>query len=142
MGSKKCTRCGEIYPFSEFYKDRLGRMARCKQCTCELTVAWRKRNAKKKRDSDREYQLQTKYGISTKEYEEMVRKQGGVCEICARPETYRDRSGNPGILNVDHCHSTGKVRALLCRRCNMAIGQFTDDPFVLASALRYLERHK
>jgi hypothetical protein len=139
---RQCKVCSEIFPLSEFHKDRLGRAYSCKQCACERAIAWRKRNKAKSRVRDRAYQLQTKYGLTPERYEEMLKKQNGVCAICSRPETYTDRSGGVGPLCVDHCHASGRVRALLCRRCNMAIGQFTDDPAVLSGALSYLERHK
>jgi hypothetical protein len=52
-----------------------------------------------------------KYGLSLEQYEEMLRLQGGTCALCGRPpKTYR--------LNVDHDHITGRVRGLLCYRCN------------------------
>jgi hypothetical protein len=67
------------------------------------------------------------------EYEEMLERQGGVCAICALPPE-QDRK-----LQVDHCHQTGKVRGLLCMKCNKGIGQLNDDPKRVAAALRYLE---
>ena len=71
------------------------------------------------------------YGITLEDYNAMLVRQGGVCEICKkqRPET----------LCIDHCHSTGKVRGLLCRNCNSALGFYEDDPRVTRAATVYLE---
>lgn len=70
------------------------------------------------------------YGITRKQYEEMVMAQCGLCAIC----------GNSDIkpLSVDHCHETGKVRALLCHPCNVGLGLFKDDVSRLENARAYL----
>jgi hypothetical protein len=68
------------------------------------------------------------FGITLSDYNTMLREQGGVCKICAQPSNDGKR------LRVDHCHTTGKVRGLLCRTCNLAIGHLRDSP-VLANKL-------
>lgn len=73
-----------------------------------------------------------KYGITVADYEQMLEKQCGVCKICNQ---HRDAQR----LAVDHCHKTGKVRGLLCSRCNKALGAFGDNPDRLASAIAYLK---
>ena len=66
----------------------------------------------------------------------MLENQNGVCAICLN-------SCNSGMrLAVDHCHETGKVRQLLCRRCNQSIGKFNDDPILLQKAVDYLLKWK
>lgn len=62
----------------------------------------------------------------------MLREQDGLCDIC--------RKASPTA--IDHDHDTGKVRALLCNRCNTGIGMLGDDPEVLRAAANYIERHK
>ena len=78
------------------------------------------------------------YGLTVTQYEEMAASQNGVCGICERPE--RPRKGKPVRLAVDHDHSTGKVRGLLCRRCNRGIGSFEHDTGLLTRAGDYLAR--
>lgn len=78
-----------------------------------------------------------KYNITIDEYENMHEQQNGVCAICGQPEN-RAYNGNAINLAVDHCHKTGKVRGLLCSRCNQALGNFQDSSKILAKALNYL----
>ena len=77
-------------------------------------------------------QRMRRQGVTLKEYDRMLAKQGGVCAICGEPPA-KIR------LAVDHCHTTGKVRGLLCLRCNMGLGYFTDDPAKLEAAIEYLK---
>jgi formate dehydrogenase maturation protein FdhE len=78
-----------------------------------------------------EYQMRVKYGIDTKGYKKLLDEQNGVCAICFEVPKTR--------LVIDHDHSTGQVRGLLCYNCNSGLGMFKDDKFLLASAYRYLE---
>jgi recombination endonuclease VII len=82
----------------------------------------------------RRYSLKTKYGISEQEYEIMFDYQKGRCYICKQESKFR--------LCVDHDHTTGKVRSLLCRRCNSVLGQVNESPFLLAGMIAYLKEHK
>ena len=74
-----------------------------------------------------------KYGISAKEYWKIFEKQDGVCAICGKPPTKQK-------LCVDHCHHTDKVRGLLCKACNAAIGQLQDSVENCIKASDYLRR--
>ena len=84
----------------------------------------------------RHYKLQYMYGITETDYQKMLEEQNGVCAICGINATIR--KGAHIRLSVDHCHDTGKVRGLLCNRCNHAIGVFKDDPTLLKKAMEYL----
>lgn len=118
----------------------------------ESTKNWRKRNPEKIReirkraDAKRKVQrrnreLQKKYGISFDIYIEMLKKQHGVCAICNRPETKLDKGGNIRPLCVDHCHTSGKVRGLLCASCNLALGNLEDNVDYFLNAISYLKEH-
>lgn len=65
--------------------------------------------------------------------------QNDLCAICGKPET-AERSGKVMPLSIDHCHVTNQVRALLCHRCNKAIGLMLDDPVRLRAAADYVEQ--
>ena len=89
------------------------------------------------------YGLKKNYGLSAVEYAAMVDAQGGLCAVCSQPETARQRkSSDTRALAVDHCHTSGKVRALLCTACNTGLGSFNDDPARLTAAIAYLRQHK
>jgi len=79
--------------------------------------------------------LKTKFGITAEKYYEMVESQQGLCAICHKPPNGRR-------LDVDHHHVSSEVRGLLCRSCNLALGQFKDDVGILLSAVEYLKRDK
>ena len=103
---------------------------------------WFLRNKEKRLIYIREYTLLTKYGITQNDYVEMLLDQKGVCAICNLPETIVDkRSGQVQLLSIDHDHTTGKVRGLLCTQCNHGIGKFKDSITVLQSAIDYLDRN-
>jgi len=64
------------------------------------------------------------------DYDAMYDAQGGACAVCGRTDE---------PLNVDHCHSSLKIRGLLCDRCNRGLGYFADKPELLRNAATYLE---
>lgn len=70
----------------------------------------------------------------------MLSIQGGVCAICKKPERHRSNGPKVKRLAVDHDHTTGEVRGLLCNNCNRALGLFGDDVTALQAAIDYLSR--
>ena len=78
------------------------------------------------------------YGLSDGGVQLLV-EQHGVCAICGKPETHM-RLGKVMSLAVDHDHGTGKVCGLLCRKCNLGLGQFEDNSELLRKALDYNDR--
>ena len=77
--------------------------------------------------------LQKKYGITLDDYDRMLKKQHGGCAICGRKAKNRR-------LDVDHSHRTGKVRGILCHRCNRGLSWYNDSPALLRSAAKYLSK--
>lgn len=139
---KQCTRCKESQPLSEFAPDSRyvgGRKNQCRECG---RAASRKSAAKRKlRDPyrHRKSMLHCKFGMTEGDYELLLAKQGGGCAICRRAATETRRKGKPAkFLDIDHCHQTGKIRGLLCGRCNVGIGSFEDDVSLLRGAIAYL----
>ena len=84
---------------------------------------WRKRTGAHRRLS---------YGVSPEQFENMVLAQNGCCAICAD-------FPSDGVLHLDHCHRTGEIRGLLCRNCNLALGNMKDDISRLSKAIEYLK---
>lgn len=80
-----------------------------------------------------------RFGVTAGMYAEMLSAQGAKCAICRQPETAL-QFGKIRSMSIDHCHDTGRVRGLLCHRCNVALGLFADSPERLRGAAEYLER--
>lgn len=134
---KPCSICKEVRPADQFYKHgkrRDGLQTACIACTKRIN------KTKYEKDKDAWYQvrmdnqLQKKFGIGLDEWYRMYEEQGGLCMVCRE-------DGGVRRLHVDHCHTTGKVRGLLCGRCNIGIGYFLDDPARLRAAAEYMEKH-
>ena len=162
---KVCISCGKEFPATtEFFhkhtstKDKL--QAECRQCRNiksreyyhnnidkyrENGKKWRKENPekyKKAREAYKEryheYKLQWKYKISKKDFNLLFESQNGVCAICGKPET-RKQKGVLKRLSVDHDHETGEIRGLVCHRCNTLLGMAEDNIEILENAILYLE---
>ena len=111
---KTCTQCGEIQPLSSFARG---------QRVCKLC--------------HRRNHLVEKYGITPEDYEVMLAEQHNRCVICGK-----DQSEEGFALAVDHDHDSGKIRGLLCQKCNRGLGDFRDDSRLLRRAADYLERNR
>ncbi|MDR8409342.1 endonuclease VII domain-containing protein [Nonomuraea sp. 3-1Str] len=127
-GHKYCPRCEEIKAHAEFGSNRSskdGLTAYCKPCHARVTLD----NRVKNHGSDRNYKLKYRYGITEDDFDRMLAEQGGLCAICrAVPGTF-----------VDHCHSSGRVRGVLCFNCNNGLGHFGDNTVLLELAAFYLD---
>jgi len=150
-GLKKCCRCKEdkeldCFPIARRRAD--GRGSACRICQAKYSKEWAERNPERRRDLCRVYmkanhrrfksqvgegrrdgRLKRKYGISSLRLEEMKEEQDHCCLICRKKKR----------LVIDHDHKTGKIRGLLCIRCNQALGLFGDDMDGVKRAYRYLE---
>lgn len=105
-------------------------------------------NKEKIRESRREYQQAnlekvaarrrlTNYGMTEYDWNRMNEAQGEACKICLKHELHGPTQASKP-LHVDHDHKTGKVRGLLCQRCNRGLGHFFDSPDILFAAAQYL----
>jgi hypothetical protein len=90
------------------------------------------RKKKYKKKNSFVFLLRYRYGMTVEQYEAKLAEQGGVCAICKGTSKRR--------LSVDHNHTTGEVRSLLCVRCNAGIGNFLERADLLYSAVQYLEK--
>lgn len=154
---KKCTQCGKVKLFSEFYKQRSksGFRAACKECVLEknrekyssgseaLAQKYQKQrhswndpeNWNKRQLAVRKCHLKRTYGMSLEDFQQRLETQNQCCAICkAHITTVTHKQ-----LVVDHCHSTGKIRGLLCDLCNTALGKFKDNKEILQRAIQYLD---
>lgn len=92
------------------------------------------------REAMRSYGLRRYYGLTLSEYTDKHLRQRGVCAICGKPET-TVLHGKIKPLSVDHDHTTGAIRDLLCHSCNHGLGHFFDNRDTLLAAVRYLDKH-
>lgn len=94
----------------------------------------------KAEDRSHAYTMLHRFKVTAVQYKEMQDKQNNLCAICHKPETIiSKRCNKPKKLCIDHCHATGKIRALLCHHCNVALGNFRDSIENLESAIKYLK---
>ena len=139
-GKKRCTRCGAIKTLKSFSTEQRakdGKRSACKRC---LTNEQKKRyvenpppyEAKKRRQKSLAV-----YGLSLEDFDNMLKEQDYKCAICRIEEKYSAKQR----FHVDHDHDTGKVRALLCNRCNKGLGMFQDSSEFCDKAADYLREH-
>lgn len=124
----ECKTCHKKFLADNFYTKRdYGKVYlatnRCKRC-------------------EKFYQIERKFGISEEYYFSMLEKQGFKCEICKIPlEDYKNQ-GYRDFFSVDHDHKTGKIRGLLCDKCNRALGFFGENEETLLNAAEYIRKYK
>jgi|ERR1035437_619559 hypothetical protein len=139
--TRVCTRCATVKPLDEYYPDHRrtdGLMSHCKPCDLTRQKQWRQQDPERYRAGVRIRRRRNAYGLTTEDYLTMLKAQQGVCAICQA--TQSDHGMTDDFL-VDHDHRTGKVRGLLCVRCNSGLGHFRDNPELMLAAIAYLEAH-
>ena len=120
------------------HKERLVQEARDKRAKepekyKKYVHKWKSKNP----DRERERNL-AQFGLTIEDYDAMHEAQDGLCAICKQPET-SSRDGKVYRLAVDHDHKTGKVRGLLCFKCNSAMGSFEKREIPLENVLKFLK---
>ena len=133
-----CKRCGIEKPLSEYYKTsdrKSGHKTICKDCI-KADPLTEERKAKM-RAYGKDYHLKTQYNMTREGYNKLLVAQNHKCAICGIDE----KEAVKQKLYVDHCHTTGKVRELLCHSCNAGLGLLKESIPVLAKAIAYLDKH-
>lgn len=117
--------------------------------TAEQKVAYREiqkasflKRERSSRQRDRIKRITRLYNLLPDDYFDMVQEQENKCAICGNQETRLTKLGDTRPLSVDHDHTTGKVRRLLCNRCNAMLGYSRENPEILESAADYLRYFK
>ena len=128
---KTCKTCGETKPFTKSAGNAGGYVPNCKPCRNAYN------RSKVTQESRRRAHVKHQYGISIEQVNDMRDEQGGCCAICSTPLTNWGHRSGP---HIDHCHTTGKVRGLLCASCNLGLGKFRDSTDILERAVSYLRR--
>lgn len=97
-------------------------------------------NSEKVESQKWKYYLRYKFGIDPEQYSQMIEDQHNQCSICGYSPL--DNARKTAKLYVDHNHTTGKIRGLLCMNCNAALGHFREDLTILKKAVNYLENYE
>lgn len=149
--TKTCKKHGLLDEANLMIREN-GRL-RCRLCQYERNREWEKRNPEKVKQYRRHGYLRhcDRYAedsifrqrkITKEEYVNLIKKQNNKCAICFNEESVimrKDKSVSP--LSIDHDHKTGKIRGLLCARCNRGLGSFKESEERLLSAIDYLRMH-
>ena len=126
---KNCGRCKEAKSEENFFKNKAlksGLSNYCKPC--------HKKYMKDNPKYITKWRLKNCYGMTIEKKDVMLAAQNNKCAIC-KDELVGKK------LHVDHCHTTGKIRAILCHHCNTGLGLFKDSAELLAKAAKYLKKH-
>src|SRR4030043_641024 len=100
----------------------------------EMKKRREEQDVKKKRRDNRWLAIYSMYGLTREQWQVIYNKQNGSCAICGKSQ---DKLGY--ILQIDYDHGAGKVRGLLCKKCNLGIGMFGEDAENINKAIMYLE---
>lgn len=140
---KRCCLCQEEREIAEFNKRSRrfrrygdGYRGECKACALrQEREHYRQLTPGQRYQKNRKAKLWQKYRMRPEEYDCLLAAQDSRCAVCDT----KNPKGRWGLFVVDHDHDTGRVRGLLCNRCNKCVGQLGDDPELLRKAAAYLE---
>lgn len=140
--TKRCFRCKEVKPLSEYVNDKSradGKCNECKDCKRVRSQVLRGTKAPSGMYKHREYSMRRMYGIEPIDYLRMYAEQAGKCAVCGAHKAAAGFSNDKhGMLVIDHDHSTNGVRGLLCHECNLLLGYMELKRAYLLNALRYI----
>ena len=133
---KTCYACKIEKLVSDFYRsNRTYYQKECKDCNRIRKHKWHQTEVGKL--SSANTKLKRRFGITLEQFNKMYEQQNGECLICNATESMLGHR-----LAVDHCHTTGKIRGLLCKSCNIGIGNLKENVTNLKNAIKYLESFK
>jgi uncharacterized membrane protein YvbJ len=140
---RECKKCGKLKENEEFAKHHW-----CRKCAKEYNRnrkvtkraqlnknknEWAKKNPKLRHKG----QSKSKYSITGEQYDAIY---SDLCAVCGKPETDK-RNGKIRMLSIDHNHDTGKIRGMLCGKCNKALGLLDENIDILLSMIKYIAKH-
>jgi hypothetical protein len=132
---KRCIHCRKPLPETQeffMYLKRYNKLDNvCRACKNYELKKWKHKH----KENIHNQMIKYKFGLTSAEYANMLNKQEGKCAICGQKQLKFK-------LSVDHCHTTGKVRGLLCRTCNVGLGAFREDIQIMKSAIKYLKQYQ
>lgn len=141
---KKCTVCKQNLDYTNYHKSKNtkdGYGYRCKTCDKKAREKYREENKERFAEVNRRKTLKFRYGLSLEEYNSILESQNNSCAICGTTENGVSGKRRNWNWSVDHCHTTGKVRGLLCNQCNRGLGMLGDNVESIQKALDYLNKN-
>lgn len=142
MDTKTCKGCGMDKSLDEFHahpQTRDRRQLRCKSCHNTKT-AQRYLNLSPEAKAHRIATIKArKYGMTLEQMQALVEAHDDNCDLCGQPDTTHRKRTWTRQLTLDHDHTNGRFRGLLCSKCNIAIGSAGDDPALLRKMADYVE---
>ena len=143
---KTCKKHGELNALQVYKRTPNKNWLSCRLCCKERNDRFNFNNPSGVRNAYKKNYYLTKDGtkISKEYYLLLMEKQKGLCAICNQEEriSISAKNDNPKRLAIDHCHKTGKIRGLLCHKCNISIGALNESINTLQSAINYLQLHQ
>lgn len=133
---KYCGCCEKTVSVNLFAKNKIkkdGLQERCTPCRSKHHQKVKHLRAKPTPEQKRKY-LMKSYGLTKDQFDDMLTKQNNSCAICGTTDL-----GKPSP-SIDHCHTTGKVRGLLCNNCNRGLGLLKDSKEIIENAIKYLKQ--
>lgn len=141
-GKQWCPSCNTLLELGKFVKLHEGTAVYCLLCANNRsklrTKEERAEYYSKRKTIVRNSILKSKFGINKEQYREILVRQRNKCAICGKVNQENSIDGKS--FAVDHDHKTGKIRGLLCTRCNPGLGFFNDDTKLLRKAINYLKK--
>ena len=120
---------------ARYMRDYLAKNPAQRKKAIQRVTVWKKANPERAKANKRKRDLKARYNMTIQEWDVMFLKQGAKCAICGATHP-----GGAGKWHTDHCHSTGKIRGVLCLLCNYLLGSAKDNPVRLRLAANYLEK--
>lgn len=142
--TKVCGKCKEEKPLAEFHKSKRHKQGvknECANCTNSYLRRHYQINKELYNNKSREGHYLRRYGLTYFDYLSMCESVGSCCQICSKELQVAGPGIGKGCMDicvVDHCHSTGKIRGILCQTCNRGLGLFKDNSKVLQKASDYI----
>jgi len=134
--SKKKSHCKKGHDLSINRKTTINGQTYCGICK-KITDKNKDYKSEHQKNIRRRGYLKRKYGITILQYKALYKKQKGLCAICTSSMNEFGKD-----THIDHCHKSQAIRGLLCRYCNVGLGNFKDDVFRFKKAIAYLRKHK
>lgn len=125
---KVCARCKNEKPLAEFHRQPRGAQGRHSWCAQCCNAYYKERRGPATPEQRHRWNMSRRYGLTLDSLNAMRQEQRNLCAICEQPMVR---------MKVDHDHETGKVRGLLCHRCNLLLAG-VENPVFLKRALTYL----